>query len=251
MAISLESIGKPKARPIIMTVIGEPGTGKSTLGALFPKPIFIPTEDGLMDVHGGDVHQFPLAERSSDVFDAITVLAKEEHEFKTVVLDSITQLNTMFEKEILEADPNAKSFSSAHGGYGSAYNMLADRHRTIRDWMGKLSTVKNMHVLFVAHSGVEDLALPDADPFQRYTIANLHKKSLPTYVGDVDVVAHTRLKTYLRGGEDEKKRAIDSGEREIICHLSASNVSKNRLGIKEPMPFTLEKNPFEDYLPKV
>ncbi|HIJ23076.1 MAG: AAA family ATPase [Candidatus Marinimicrobia bacterium] len=226
-------------------------THNSTLGSLFPDPIFITTEDGLMDVHGGNVQAFPLAENSGDVFDAIRVLAQEDHAFKTVVIDSITQLNTMFEKEILDADPGAKSFASSHGGYGSAYAMLAEENRKIREWTGKLSTVKGMHVIYIAHSGVEDITLPDSDPFQRYTIANLHKKSIPHYVGNADVVAHTRLKTYLKGGEDEKKRAIDSGEREIICHLSASNVSKNRLGITEPLPFTLVDNPFSDYLPVI
>jgi hypothetical protein len=47
MAINLKSLSKPDgSRPIIATLFGEGGMGKTTLAAMFPKPVFIRTEDG-------------------------------------------------------------------------------------------------------------------------------------------------------------------------------------------------------------
>jgi len=75
---------------------------------------------------------------------------------------------------------------------------------------------------------------------------------LHSYANNVDMVAFIRLKTNLRSIEgNNKKRAISDGSREIICFPTASNVSKNRYGITEPINFDLgDGNPFEKWVAK-
>jgi hypothetical protein len=119
----------------------------------------------------------------------------------------------------------------------------------VREWIGALAYEKGMNVVFIGHADTETLDLPDMDAYARYTV-RMHKKSLPHYVDNVDLVGFIRLKTFTRGDGD-KKRAISTGEREIICHPVASNVSKNRLGITAPMSFSFETgNPFEKFAAK-
>lgn len=43
----LDTVKKPEDRPVIATVTGDAGIGKTTLAATFPKPIFIRAEDGM------------------------------------------------------------------------------------------------------------------------------------------------------------------------------------------------------------
>ena len=224
--------------------------GKTTLAAMFPNPVIIRTEDGTTSLIGNDnVSMFPLAQSSQDVLDAIEALATQEHDHKTLVLDSITQLATMIESEIVAADPKAKSINQAGGGYGAGYSTAADRHRLIRDWAGALAYEKGMNVVFIGHADTETMDLPDFDPYTRYSV-RLHKKSLPHYTDNVDAVCMIRLKTFTRGDGD-KKRAISSGEREIICFPQAASVTKNRFNITEPLPFTFEGgNPFENFVAK-
>ena len=101
----------------------------------------------------------------------------------------------------------------------------------------------------ILRSDTETLDLPDMDAYARYTV-RMHKKSMPHYIDNVDIVGFIRLKTFTRGDGD-KKRAISTGEREIICHPVASNVSKNRLGISAALPFSFETgNPFEKFAAK-
>jgi len=76
--------GKQELPPRVC-IYGGHGIGKSTLASLFPRPIFISTEDGLSSL---DVTSFPRAETISDVASNIKTLIKEEHDFKTVVLDT-------------------------------------------------------------------------------------------------------------------------------------------------------------------
>ena len=251
MAINLDMLSKPTTgRPIIATIVGEAGMGKTTLAAMFPKPVFIRTEDGTASLVGNDdVSLFPLAKNTCDVFDAIEALATGDHDYKTVVMDSITQFATMVEHEIVEADPKAKSINQANGGYGAGYGAAAEKHAQLREWIGALAYERGMNVVFIAHADTETLDLPDADPYARYTV-RMHKKSLPHYTDNVDLVGFIRLKTFVRGDGD-KKRAISTGEREIVCHAVASSISKNRFGIKEPLPFeTAAGNPFDNFVSK-
>ncbi len=251
MAIDLSQLSKPSGqRPIIVTLFGEGGMGKTTLAAMFPKPVIIRTEDGTTSLIGNEnVSMFPLAQTSQDVLDAIEALATQDHDHKTLVLDSITQLATMIEGEIVAADAKAKSINQAGGGYGAGYSTAADRHRLIRDWAGALAYEKGMNVVFIGHADTETMDLPDFDPYTRYSV-RLHKKSLPHYTDNVDAVCMIRLKTFTRGDGD-KKRAISSGEREIICFPQAASVTKNRFNITDPLPFTFEGgNPFENFVAK-
>ena len=45
------------SRGFIFTFVGEGGLGKTSLGAAFPNPVFISTEDGLIPAHA---ERFPL-----------------------------------------------------------------------------------------------------------------------------------------------------------------------------------------------
>ena len=222
--------------------------GKTTLAAMFPKPVFIRTEDGTASLTGNDnVSLFPLATSTQDVLDAIEVLATEKHEFKTLVIDSITQLATLIEAEIVAADPKAKSINQAGGGYGAGYGAASEKHRQIREWAGSLAYETGMNVVFIGHADTETLDLPDMDPYARYCV-RMHKKSIPHFTDNVDAVCLIRLKTFTRGDGD-KKRAISTGEREILCFPQASSVTKNRFNITEPLPFTFDGgNPFKDFV---
>lgn len=249
MAYNLDQLTKPDGnRPIICTIVADAGLGKTTLGAMFPKPVFIRTEDGTQSIVGSDAFLFPVATSSNDVFDAIEALATQDHDYKTVVLDSISQLATMIEAEIVAADPKAKSINQAMGGYGAGYNAAANVHARVREWIGALAYDRGMNVVFIAHADTETMDMPDMDPYSRYTV-RMHKKSLPHYVDNVDLVGQIRLKTFTRGDGD-KKRAISDGSREIICHAQAAAVTKNRFGITEPIAFTLDGNPFDQWVAK-
>lgn len=244
--ISLKSLVKPQDRAKHLLLYGEGGIGKTTLGCMFPSPVVIRTEDGSLSLVGKDVQMFPVAQSSQDVFDSIKALATEEHEFKTLVLDSITQLNVMLEAEILEADKNgATSINNANGGFGAGYSALANKHREVREWTSKLSTVKNMNIIYLAHAELESMDLPDQDSYSRYSI-RMHKKSVAHYTDNVDLVGYVKLQTFVQG--EKKKRAISDGSRIITCYPTPSHLSKNRLGITQDIEFNLESNPFEKYL---
>lgn len=244
MAISLAQLKPLGKRPIITTIVGEGGVGKTTLASLWPEPVFVPVEDGLISIaHRQDIAAFPQAKGSQDVLDAIGALINEEHNFKTLVIDSVTQLNHLIEQEVLAMDGKAKSIATAMGGYGAGYAAVADRHGMIRAAVGELLARRDMHIVFIAHADVENIDPPDADPYMRYTL-RMHKKAVAHYTDNVDIVAYVKLKKLVRSD----KKATTGGERIITCYPTPSHISKNRFGITEDMPFDGQTNPFANYL---
>ena len=124
---------------------------------------------------------------------------------------------------------------------------MAEYHQRLRKPAAILNERNGMHVVFIAHAETETIEPPDQDQFTRYSL-RLGKKSIAHYVDDVDVVGFLRLETFTTG-DGERKKALSDGTRELICHAVASNVSKNRFGITEPLIVRLGENPLVKFIP--
>lgn len=242
----VKSLVSPKKQPVMGTFVAEGGMGKTTLASLFPMPIFIPIEDGSATLVGrNDVAMFPRPENVSTawVIYCMEQLIAGGHPFKTVVLDSITQLSTVIEAEIIESDPKKpKSINQALGGYGAGYSAMSDVHEHIRRLAGKLKE-SGMHVIFLAHAMAERVNPPDQSEYLRYSI-RMHKDSVAHYSDNVDLVAFIKLKTFV----SEERRATTSGQRIITCYPNPAHISKNRYGITKDLDFIEGQNPFQAIL---
>lgn len=246
----LSTIEKPKDRPIIATICGEAGVGKTSLAAAFPKPIVIRVEDGLQAIpksHRPDA--FPhLVESEDQLTQMMIALIQEPHDYQTVIIDSVTKLDTIFIEEVLRKDGKARSINQAMGGYGAGMNMVASMHHRLRKGAGILNEKRGMHVVFVAHADVSMMKTPDADDYMRWSL-RMNDKCVAPYVDDVDVVGFVRLEMFTKGDEGERKKAVSTGDRELICHAQASAVAKNRYHITEPLRFPLGTNPLAAVIP--
>lgn len=245
----LATIGKPAPRPPIITIAGDAGTGKSSLAATFPQPIFIRAEDGLGRVsHKIDAPDaFPPLNKSAELWDQLMALLNEDHNYSTLIIDSVTKLEEIFIREILEGDKRAKGINQALGGYGNGPSAVAAMHGRVRKAAGLLNEQKKMAIVFIAHADLESVRQPDMDDYQRYSL-RMMPKGIPHYVDDVDLVGYVRLASALRGDDDERKKVISDGSREFVCHATAASVSKNGLGITDPLVFPEGTNPLAEYL---
>lgn len=240
----LSTIQKPQKRAPVITLLGEAGVGKTSLAALFPKPIFMRIEDGMQSISESHMPDaFPIIKDIDDIREQMWALLREEHEYKTLVIDSVTAMDRIFEKHIIDTDPRqSKSITTAMGGYGAGFKAVAILHGGIRKLAGHINIERGMNIVFLAHADRETIDPPDTESYSRYTL-RMNSKSLPHYLDDVDLVGMIQLERYVK---DDK--AITSGRRIIKVTSSAASVTKNRYELTEDLIFDKGQNPFASIL---
>jgi len=246
----LEQAQKPVDRPTVCTILGDAGLGKTSLAATFPKPVVIRAEDGVQGVpkeYRPDA--LPPLNKVEDLWEQLNALCKEKHNYKTVVIDSITQLEQIFVQHVLDTDPkNPRSINQANGGYGAGFQAVSALHQRVRKAAGVLVN-KGIHVVFIAHADTITIEPPDQDQYTRYDL-RLHKRSVAPYTDNVDLIGYLSLQTFTTG-DGERKKAVSDGSRLLVAYATPSNVSKNRYGITEDIPVPMGKNPLAQYIPSL
>jgi hypothetical protein len=232
----LENIqtGRENKPPRIM-VYGQEGVGKSTLGASAPDPIFIQTEDGLGEI---DTCKFPLAGTLSDVLAELTALRDEEHNFRTVVIDSLDWLERLIFDEVCK-EFGVRSIEKADGGYGKGYVDALVHWRKVLALLDDLRNKRGMMVILLAHAKVERFEDPENIAYDRYA-PRLHKHAASLISEWVDAVLFAAKR--LRVSKDGDSRAIaapigaDGGERILRTNGSPACLAKNRFSLPNEIP---------------
>lgn len=215
-------VGKQELPPRLC-IYGTHGIGKSTLAASFPNPIFISTEDGIDSL---DVTSFPRAHHINEVVESIKTLIREDHDFKTVVVDSVDWLVEPLIVSEVEDNHEAKDLA-----YGKGQMLVAESFREILQGLDALRRKRDMNVVLLAHASVVRFENPTTEPYDRYQpkIPNRCNALLQEWV---DVLAFAAFKVIIKkadaGFNKEVTRGITTGERLLHLVENPAYVAKNR-----------------------
>ena len=220
--------------PPRLLIYGTEGIGKSTTAAQAPKPIFIPTEDGLDQI---DCDSFPLAERFADMTNAIAALLREQHDYQTVVIDSCDWLERLIWDQLCE-QYGAPSIEKVDGGYARGYTHALTQWRQVLNGLSELRARRGMCVILLAHAKVEKFEDPEHAAYDRYS-PRLHKHANALITEWVDAVLFATRKIITKTEEAGfgRDRTIaaglgrDGGERVLRTVGSPSCVAKNRFAL--------------------
>ena len=232
--------GKKKQPPKVL-IYGVPGVGKSTFAASAPKPIFVQTEDGLHTI-GAD--RFPVAESSTEVVRHLSTLLVEDHQYRTVVIDTLDKLATYIQAEMCAKQGWNSLADSPYASYKKIEPMY---WAPVFDVLEKLHTRRSMIVVLLAHSEVYTHSDPESEAYTKYT-ARLEKKVQERIIDWVDAIGFATTEKRVKK-VDEKfgtSRPIakpvigegdDMGGKRILRFVDTPTcLAKNRYGIVDNIP---------------
>jgi hypothetical protein len=242
MALSLNDLKRSNdLRPPRILIYGPHGIGKNTFASSAPDPVLINIEDGQPD--GLDVPSFPRATSFADLMEAITVLYNEEHNYRTLIIDSLDWAERQFHQEAIrrhnEANPNKQVQTIEDFGYGKGYILALDPLLEVLEGTNALRNDKGMAIIFTAHAEVKRFDSPEVEPFDRYQI-KLHKQAGALVQEHVDMVLFANFKTSTTktdvGGKKTVTRGVGGGQRVIYTEERPAFLAKNRHRLPPELP---------------
>lgn len=214
-------------------IYGVHGIGKSIFGAMAEEPVFIQTEDGLGNIA---CERFPLASRYADVVTALSELYREEHAYRTVVVDSLDWLERLIWTAVCESR-GIESIEDV--GYGKGYVFALTNWREVFTGLDALRNDRGMSVILIAHAQIERFANPETDTYDRYS-PRLHKQASALVQEWVDEVFFATYAVHTKATDEgfgrKRVQGIGTGERIICTTERPAHVAKNRLNLPEEMP---------------
>ncbi|MGW8278549.1 ATP-binding protein [Sphingomonas aurantiaca] len=243
MALTLKDLRSSTImRPPRIVIYGPHGVGKNTFASSAPKPVLIDIEDGQpagLGVPSLRVPEFP------PLMEALTALYTEEHDFETLIVDSLDWLEPIFHREAIrrnnEANPNKPWSTIEDAGYGKGYILALDPLREYIDGINALRNERNMAIIQTAHAEVKRFDSPESEPFDRYQI-KLHKQASALVQEHADMVLFANYKTSTTkaevGGKKTVTRGVGGGARVIYTEERPAFLAKNRHNLPPELPLS-------------
>src|SRR5258708_1990828 len=221
------------ALPPRILVHGQEGVGKTTLAAKFPAPIFLRTEDGIPAKLS--IASFDFLETFGQVREALSTLAAEQHEFKTVVIDSLDPLEALIWHDVCA---NQGWASIETPGYGKGYVVVDRWWLDVLAALDFLGRARGRITVLLAHSAIERIDDPRAASYTSYQL-RLHKRARGLVQDAMDAIGwlagDLNIQSEDVGFNKKRTRADGGSSRWLHWEGRPSFVAKNRYGLPAKM----------------
>lgn len=197
--------------PRSWAIYGRSGSGKTTFAATFPKPVLLldirdKGTDSISDVEDVD---YKLVESIDDIEDVYYYLKKNQEGYKTVVFDTITQLQQLTLETIVQGkNKNRENV----GDWGTVTKReYGDTAAKMKEWIINFRDLP-MEVVFIAQErtnrtddedeNTDRMIIPEVGPGVMPSVAG-HLNAAVAFIGNTFIRLQTR--TILKGEKKIKK----------------------------------------------
>lgn len=233
------------SRPPRIVLYGPHGIGKSTFGVSCPAPVFIQTEDGLQ---GLETEAFEVAQFYGDVISHLTELATNDHNYKTVVIDSLDWLEKLIFQKVCD-DKKIEDITAIP--YGRGYSIAATYWAEVLGALEILNLKKKMIVVLLAHAKITQFQDPERENYDRYSLDLQSRASgMVSEWCDILGFANYKIATSSKdaGFGQTIVKARSTGERVLNLEERPAYTAKNRY--KMPATVALSWTAIAEHLKK-
>jgi AAA domain len=219
------------------------GSGKTSFAANAPKPVFLMSkgETGLETlIDSGrlpEVPHFPEIQVWGDLLSAIEWLTGSEHDYRTVVLDTLNGFERLCFEFVCDREYGGDWGKKGFASYQQGADVSTSEWRLLLNALDTLREKKRMAVIGLCHTRVSTFKNPAGADFDRYTPA-MHTKLWELTHRWADHVCfvnfYTEVVTDGRPSDAPKKGKGKGGQdRVMYTERHAAYDAKNRAGLPE------------------
>lgn len=212
-----------EVKPPRVVIYGVHGVGKTTWAAGAPSPIFLPAEDGLGRLQ---VPHFPTVTSYGGLLQALHVLVQAEHEYRTVVVDSLDAVEPLVWAETCDVN-NWQHIEEP--GYGKGYALALPHWRRMLAGCDMLRDA-GMTVILIAHATTQRYHSPITEAYDRYQ-PRLKANAADVVLDWADAVLFADYRTHTVQDQDKRSRGIGQGERVCYTEERPAWKAKNRYAL--------------------
>lgn len=233
---TITKAGQSKKMPSKVVLYGLPKSGKTTLSAQWPEPLFINIEGGL-DYLAVQVNATPKLRDFAEVLGWLKHIYDAEKPLcKTIVLDSLDWAETLAQAALIKehgaksiTDADVKAFAYHKGVADAASNTMK-----ILSWLDAIHVKHGIDAVLIAHTQIKDVDLPNKDPFQRYEMKLSKPLAARCYEwADLVLFIDYEFVVSKDGKPSEPQRVLLTGG-------SASFVGGSRMSISKKLPLNYD-----------
>lgn len=244
---SLKSISTTAAPPPPRMFLYAPeGWGKTTFGALAPKPLVLQCrgETGLEELvaasrlpDGIPHYQF---DQWSELREAVSVLTKESIDFESIVIDTVNSAEALCQEDICQKEYDGEWGEKGFAAYGRGYDVTRKEWASFLDDLDKLRRGQQVRLICLAHTQTKTFQNPEGTDYDRHSPAmdkrvwaDMHRWADMILYGAFD--DGVKMATDGRGQVDPNKKgkakASSGNKRVLYTTRSALFDAKNRHGL--------------------
>lgn len=222
---------KSPSLPSRVVFYGAEKSGKSSFAAFAPKPLFLMTsgETGLLSlIESGQVPPTPYLPELrtwTDLLNSITALVKEDHDFKTLVLDTGNGAEHLCISHVRKSSFQDNQFEFA--SYGKGMDECVTVWQRFLSRLDDLRVNRGMSIIFLHHSTIKTVENPSGKDWSQHRPEASPKLWSLTHKW-ADVIAYYGLKVKV----DKHDKAFGE-ERYIRCNGTSAIVAGNRYGMPD------------------
>jgi|ERR1700692_219895 len=233
---------KPTIIPVPpkLIIYGRNGIGKSRFAAAAPHPIFLDLDKNINEIPcvsntKGLEKEFAF-NTFQNVIEFLDLLVKEDHMFKTIVIDSITSLDRYVENQV-KKERNVSGIGDLK--YGLGYDLMAGLWAQVVDKLNQLWSQKKMIVILIGHDKSKEKEQAFSETYDQYQL------SLPTRSAEViknwctTILYASDRSNFLekKGDFGGVQKIFKSSDRVLYTDDGTITLAKNTYNLPLTLPF--------------
>lgn len=218
---------------------GAEKTGKTSFGCHMPNPVFIQTcgETGLETlIDNGQVPEtrhFPQCETWNELLDCIDALTEEDHDHKTLVLDTMNGAERLCHEHVCRVHYGGDWGKEGFTGYQRGNEVSLSDWRILLNKLDTLRSTRKMILMGLCHTKVKSFKNPEGADYDRYQ-PDMHEKTWGLTHKWADAVLFLNFETFVNEKDPKKKGKATSTQHRILYTVKhAAYDAGNRLGLPE------------------